>query len=155
MEMEIREAESQTDIDACRALMNEYAEWLREGICVQGFAGEVAGLHGKYAPPEGRLLIATVGCEPAGCIAFRKFDGETAEAKRLWVRPQFRKHGVGVAILQRVVAEVKGAGYRRVVFDTLPKMAAALRLYDSLGFVRTEAGNRGELPGLMYFEKIL
>jgi len=38
MEALIHPATSDADIDACRALMNEYAAWLQEGICLQGFA---------------------------------------------------------------------------------------------------------------------
>ena len=155
MELEIREAASQGDIDGCRTLMGEYSEWLKDGVCAQGFAEEMAGLPGKYAPPEGRLLIATAGGEPAGCIAFRRFDAETAEAKRLWVSPRFRKHGVGVALLRRMVVEVKATGYRRVVFNTLPKMESALRLYTALEFERIEAYFGSSLQGVMCFEKLL
>ena len=152
MSLEIRAAESQCDIDACRALMLAYAQWLENESCLSGFAGEMAGLPGKYAPPNGELLIAIIGGEPAGCIAFRKFDEGVAEAKRLWVRPQFRRHGVGVALLHRMVAGAKAAGYERVVFDTLPRMADALRLYGSLGFEPAEAYYQSALPGVMFFK---
>ena len=155
MSLEIRTAESQCDIDACRALMLEYAQWLEDESCLSGFAGEMAGLPGKYAPPDGELLLAIIGGEPAGCIAFQKFDEGVAEAKRLWVRPQFRKHGLGVALLHRMIAGAQAAGYRRVVFHTLPQMADALRLYYSLGFEPAEAYYQNALPGVMFFKKDL
>ena len=153
MDVEIRGAAGQQDIATCRDLMNEYAAWLKDGICLQGFAEEMAGLPGKFAPPQGGLLIAFVDNEPAGCIAFRKFDDTTAEAKRFWVRPQFRKHGVGVALLKRMQQAVRTAGYQRMVFDTLPKMADALKLYDALGFKRIDSYYDNVLPGAMCFEK--
>jgi ribosomal protein S18 acetylase RimI-like enzyme len=155
MSLEIHNAESQADIDWCKSLMTEYAQWLQDEICLRGFAEEMAGLPGKYAPPGGRLSIANINGEPAGCIAFRKFGEGTAEAKRLWVRPNFRKHGVGVALLHRMLADVKAAGYNRVVLDTLPKMGDALRLYEALGFARIEAYYESALPGVMFFGKDL
>jgi ribosomal protein S18 acetylase RimI-like enzyme len=149
MEFEIRPAVSTSEIDTCRTLMKEYATWLQDGICLQGFAEEIAGLPGKYQC----ILVASVDAEPAGCVAFRKFDDTSAEAKRLWVRPQFRKHGVGVALLNRVMEEIQAAGYQRMLFDTLPKMESALRIYEALEFKRIEAYCESNLPGGMCFEK--
>src|SRR5258708_1633613 len=115
MRLEIRGAESPSDIDALSALLTEYTKCLQEEMCLQVSAEETARRPGKYAPPEGGFLIAASNGEPAGCIALRKFGEGVAEAKRLWVRSQFRKHGVGVALLKRMVAGTKAKGYRRVV----------------------------------------
>ncbi len=147
----INKAVSEAELAACRVLFSEYAEWLREDICLAGFTAEIAALPGKYAPPEGGLLLATIGNEAAGCIAFRKFDDTAAEAKRLWVRPQFRNQGVGVELLQAMQQTARDAGYQRVVFDTLPKMVRALQLYESMGFLPRQ----GPDPSLLYFEKSL
>ena len=73
----------------------------------------------------------------AGCIALRRFGAGRAEAKRLYVRPPFRRRGIARALLEWVIAEAREAGYRELVGDTLPAMTAALKLYDRLGFHRT------------------
>ena len=58
METLIRPASGPADVDAVRALFDEYAQEIATDLCFQGFAQERDGLPGAYAPPEGRLLLA-------------------------------------------------------------------------------------------------
>ena len=60
---------------------------------------------------------------------------------------------LGKLLLLRVLDGAKTAGYDRVVFDTLPKLADALQPYEALGFVRIEAYYENALPGAMFFAK--
>jgi len=120
-----------------RTLFQEY--WTSFGFtpCFQNFSAELEGLPGDYAPPEGRLLLALWNGEPAGCAALRRFDVERCEAKRLFVRQAFRGHGIGRALLDRVLAEARAAEYREILGDTMPVMTQALDMYDRYGFERT------------------
>ncbi len=61
------------------------------------------------------------------------------EMKRLYVRPVFRGSGVGKLLAETIIAEARQIGYRAMRLDTVPKLAAATRLYESLGFVRRDA----------------
>jgi putative acetyltransferase len=137
---QIRPVETAEALDAVRTLLEEY--WNSFGFtpCFQNFGDELAGLPGAYAPPAGRLALATVGGDPAGCIALRRVDRDHAEAKRLYVRPAFRGHGLGRALMEWAMAEARVAGYREIVGDTMPVMRDALALYDRMGFERTGAG---------------
>jgi GNAT superfamily N-acetyltransferase len=141
-------------LDAVRELWTAYWNDLGFTPCFQGFETEMACLPGRYARPSGCLLIATVDGAPAGAVAYRRIDDATCEAKRLFVHPAFRGHRLGRSLMERLIAEARGAGYRRLVGDTLPVMADALALYDRMGFRRTEP-YAGSTDGAIYIEYTL
>jgi putative acetyltransferase len=132
--IEINEATSQTDINAVGELLLEYQQALGIDLSFQDFASEVRNLPGEYGPPRGRLLLARGDGEAAGCIALRPVAQDVCEMKRLYVRPQFRAAGAGRLLAERLIADARAMGYRRMYLDTLPSMSKAQRLYESLGF---------------------
>jgi len=132
--IEISDALDPADIEAARELFREYQEALGIDLGFQGFAAELKGLPGEYAPPRGRLLLAREDGVAVGCVAMRPLSGDTSEMKRLYVRPRSRASGVGRQLAERVIAEARAIGYRRMYLDTLPTMTGAQRLYESLGF---------------------
>lgn len=99
-----------------------------------GFEAELASLPGIYAPPAGRLLLATVDGGPAGCIALKGHDAETAELKRLYVRPAYRGQSIGQRLCAALVVEARGQGYRRIVLDSHISMTKAHEIYMASGF---------------------
>ena len=117
-----------------RALLQEYWDSFGFTPCFQNFGEELAGLPGAYAPPDGRLALATIDGQPAGCVALRCVDARRAEAKRLYVRPAFRGRGLGRALLEWVMNEARAQGYSEIVGDTMPVMRDALALYERMGF---------------------
>jgi GNAT superfamily N-acetyltransferase len=133
----IRQAVSADALESVRGLFEEY--WTSFGFtpCFQNFDSELAALPGKYAPPYGRLLLAKVNGQPAGCVALRRFDQTRGEVKRLYVRPQFRGSGLGQALMNALAAEARAIGYSEPIADTIPTvMATALAMYERLGFER-------------------
>ncbi|HLY18239.1 MAG TPA: GNAT family N-acetyltransferase [Bryobacteraceae bacterium] len=153
--MEIVRAATEQHIALVRELFEEY--WKSFGFtpCFQNFAAEVAGLPGYYSPPGGRLALAFAGADPAGCVALRRLDDTRAEAKRLYVRPQFRKAGMGLALLGWVIGEARAIGYREMLGDTMPVMSRALAMYDRLGFERTAPYSAEATPGAIYLRLTL
>ena len=139
----IRNAEGPRDVALARALFEEYAAWLDEDLCFQGFADELAALPGDYAPPAGRLLLAGVHGDAFGCIALRPLGGSdnargpVAEVKRLYVQPRARNQGWGRRLASTIVDEARAIGYGELKLDTLARMTAAVGLYRSLGFVES------------------
>jgi ribosomal protein S18 acetylase RimI-like enzyme len=131
----LKQVESAEEIEQTRELFHEYVTWLGVNLCFQNYDKEVAELPGEYAPPTGRLYLATVNDRAAGCIALRKLGDGICEMKRLYVRPQFRGHRLGRTFVDRIIDDARQMGYNRMRLDTLPgKMDAAIAMYRSLGF---------------------
>lgn len=151
----IRPPDGQGEIEIVRALFREYQAELKLTPCFEGFAGELAGLPGEYAPPAGRILLAWEADRPAGCVALRRVDEATAEMKRLYIRPPFRRGGWGRRLTEALLEEARGIGYRRVRLDTLPIMAAARALYADLGFQPIAAYRDVGVPGAIFLAKEL
>jgi putative acetyltransferase len=148
--MEILPAETAAQLDQVRILFEEY--WTSFGFtpCFQGFAEELAGLPGLYAAPEGRLAIARIEGELAGCVALRRIDTGRCEMKRLYVRPQFRGTGTGRALLRWLIGEARACGYREIVCDTMPVMDRALDMYARSGFEQTAPYAASPTPGAIF-----
>ena len=151
----IRPAAGAADFDAARSLFLEYAAWLQEDLCFQGFEQELATLPGKYAPPDGRLFLACCDGKPIGCVAVRRFDAESGELKRLYVQPDHRGHGVARALGAAAIEAARAIGYRRVVLDTLDRMTAARALYAAAGFREISAYYPNPIPGAQFMERVL
>jgi ribosomal protein S18 acetylase RimI-like enzyme len=129
-----------------RKLLIEYAQSIDAPACFEDFGREMATLPGEYAPPGGILLGAIVAEKAAGCVALRRVDDQTCEMRRLYVNPGFRSMGLGHTLATSAIDAARAMGYRRMVLDTLPTMAAANALYISLGF-RDIPAEGNPIPG--------
>ena len=145
-------AEGPAALRLARTLFEEYAASLDVDLGFQDFDTELAMLPGDYAPPFGRLLLGYEDHAAAGCVALRALEPETCEMKRLYVRPAFRGGGWGRRLAERIVAEARVAGYRRMRLDTLPSMTGARRLYQSLGFRDIPPYRHNPVPGTAFLE---
>jgi ribosomal protein S18 acetylase RimI-like enzyme len=148
--IEIRPADLACDLPVVRQLFREYSESLDIDLCFQNFEAELASLPGKYAPPEGRLLLAWDANEVMGCVALRPIDTDSCEMKRLYIKPQARGQHLGRRLAELICFEAREAGYRRICLDTLPTMTAAVQLYESLGFKQIEPYVFNPVDGVIF-----
>ena len=154
----IRQASGPLDVALARSLFEEYASWLNEDLCFQGFAQELATLPGAYAPPRGRLLLAGPSGDAFGCVALRPLHDDSqsfeaasvAEVKRLYVQPRARGEHWGRRLASLVIEEARRIGYRELKLDTLQRMTHARQLYESLGFVECEPYYHNPLGAPVY-----
>lgn len=143
-------------LGAAREIFQDYANSLPIDLGFQGFDAELAGLPGEYAAPQGYLLLALVDGQIAGCGAVRLISdcnyANACEMKRLYVRPAFRRFGLGRLLVQALLDEARRAGYSVMVLDTLDDMEAARGLYASLGFEEIAPYYFNPIPGAHYLK---
>jgi putative acetyltransferase len=151
--MNLKQVESEEEVQQARGLFVEYATGLGFSLCFQNFDQELAGLPGDYSPPDGRLLLALENEQVAGCVALRKIGDGTGEMKRLYVRPEFRGKGLGRTLTETVIKAARDLGYERLRLDTLPgKMDQAIAMYRSLGFKDIEPYYNNPYADAAYME---
>ena len=139
------------------ALFSEYTKTLVKGdpafrayLNKQGYDNEVLHPEEKYGLPRGRLYLARIEGEPAGCVALRPLDEKRCEMKRLYVRPAFRERGLGSQLIQRVIDEARAIGYEALLLDTLPFLTDAIGMYHRRGFVDIPSYNGSPMENLVY-----
>ena len=146
-------AEEQAQIDQVRTLFREYASSLGFSLCFQSFDAELAGLPGEYSLPAGQLLLSFYNSIPAGCVALRKLEDGICEMKRLYVRPEFRGHGLGKDLVLALIAQARLSLYSKMRLDTVAaSMAEAVGLYRSMGFRDIPPYCQNPIPGAIYLE---
>ena len=145
--------------DEIRGLFSEYTGMLvrldpdfQLYLNIQHYEDEVRDLTVKYGLPDGRLYLARVGGKAAGCIALRKLDEERCEMKRLYVRPAFRGHRIGDALVDRVIQDAKAIGYRHMLLDTLPFLESAIHMYRKRGFYEIPCYNDSPMETTIFMQ---
>lgn len=148
--------QSRQDLQAAAAIFQEYADSLDIDLGFQQFDEELRTLPGDYAPPRGCLLLAWVDDELAGCCALRPLDeadvANASEMKRLYVRPAFRRFGLGRLLAEAILDAARRQGYACVLLDTLDDMEAARSLYEDLGFEEVPPYYHSPMAGAHYLK---
>jgi GNAT superfamily N-acetyltransferase len=147
-------------IEQARSLFLEYGSSLGFSLCFQSFDEELRNLPGAYSPPSGRLLLARYEGgdrdHAAGCVALRKLEAGICEMKRLYVRPADRGRGLGRLLVERVIAEARAIGYKRMRLDTVESaMKDAIALYARLGFQKIAPYSAIPVESALWMELLL
>lgn len=153
MTSSVSKVASEQDLADTIKLFEAYAVSLGIDLAFQDFASEMAQMPGKYAPPAGTLLLArNEDSEAIGCVGLRRLQGDICEMKRLYIDPKGRGTGLGKVLAREVVNEAKCLGYTAMRLDTLPSMASARALYESLGFVEIAPYYKTPIEGTIFLE---
>ena len=146
-------------MEPVKAIFTEYADSLDVDLCFQSFAEELANLPGEYAAPSGSLLLVWVDDVLAGCVALRPIldvdYANSAEMKRLYVRPAFRGLGLGRMLSESILDRARELGFSHVLLDTLNDMEAARALYEELGFEEIPPYYHNPIAGSHYLKVTL
>ncbi len=71
---------------------------------------------------------------PVGCGAFKKFDDDKVEIKRMYVKPEFRGQGIAMKILSELEKWAAESGYSSTVLETGKRQPEAINLYKKAGY---------------------
>src|SRR5260370_6930582 len=109
--MTLREPSSFADLAVVRLLFEEYRTSLGIDLCFQGFDAELATLPGAYGRPRGRLWLAMLDGEAAGCVGLRPPEADAGEMKRPYLRPAPPGQGVGGNLAEKPIWGAKKPAY--------------------------------------------
>lgn len=105
----------------------------------QDLAARDGAEHGFYAQYNtiaqlNHVVVAYLGDEPVGCGAFKPFDADSVEIKRMFVQPAHRGLGVAQAVLGELEQWAGELGYASGVLETGKRQPEAIRLYERSGY---------------------
>ncbi|WP_294214289.1 GNAT family N-acetyltransferase [uncultured Chryseobacterium sp.] len=93
---------------------------------------------------------------PAACGAFKKWDDSTAEIKRMYTHPDFRKRGLATVIVRELEIWAKELNYTSAILETSLQQNEAISVYEKSGYLRIP--NYGQYIGIdksVCYEKVL
>lgn len=136
-------------------LFQDYQKELGEDLCFQSFEKELTVLPEQYGAPTGSLILLKNETGYFACAGIRKIDSQVCELKRMYIHPSQRGKGLSKVMLEKLFAIAKSLGYTKMQLDTLPRLKAAIHLYESNGFKEISAYYHNPIEGVQYFEKEL
>ena len=80
------------------------------------------------------VLVVYENSEVVGCGAFKKFDDNTAEIKRMFVHPNHRNKGIAKFVLNELELWANDLGFTSFILETSPKLTSAIALYEKKGY---------------------
>ncbi len=99
----------------------------------------VGDVQDRYAEPNrpenmDALLVAYHSGQPIGCGAWKRRNEVTAEMKRIYVCPEYRRQGVASSLLQTLEDHSAYCGCTQWILETARDTQDSHKLYLSLGY---------------------
>ena len=147
------------DKENVKQLFDEYTKLLvdlesafQDYLHLQNYDDEINSLQEKYGLPNGRLYIAYVNNQAAGCVALRQINDTECEMKRLYVRPEFSGNKIGEALVETIISDAKEIGYQFMLLDTFPSLHKAIKLYEKKGFCKIPPYNNSPIDNTVFMK---
>jgi GNAT superfamily N-acetyltransferase len=151
--LKIIQAESAEEMEFTRRLFIEYENFLPFDLSFQDFDKELAELPGQYAAPSGCILLAMFNSQSIGCVAVRPISSTICEMKRLFIKPEFHRLGIGTHLAMAIIERARRMGYQKMRLDTI--LEPAIAFYKSLNFKEIPAYRDVPLEGIVFMELAL
>jgi ribosomal protein S18 acetylase RimI-like enzyme len=137
------------DLPACRVL---YREGLLGGALAENDTGlDIDDIESAYMKtPGNHFWVAEVGGEVVGMIGVQHHDEGVGEIRRLRVRHDHRRKGIGKALIETAVKFCQEHHYLKVTLDTFVEREPAIKLFEKFRFTHSRTRTLGGKE-LMYF----
>ncbi len=107
----------------------------------------------EFDPPLGGFVVLLHEGQTVAGGGIRCFAPGTAEVKRMWTSPDFRRQGHASTVLNALEDFAAELGYARVRLETGYLQPEAIALYRSMGYA--DIGNYGIFDSAFGFEREL
>jgi GNAT superfamily N-acetyltransferase len=113
------------------------ADMVAELLAIYEIDGDHIGVplhHEELRPPTGIYLVGWIDEMPVAGGGLRTIGDGVGEIKRMFVREEWRGHGLGAQLLAELEQAAHRLGHTRVRLDTGPRQPWAQRLYQRSGY---------------------
>lgn len=99
--------------------------------------GEEHAFYNQYNGIENlnHVVVAYLDNEPVACGAFKKFNSSSVEIKRMYTKPETRKHGVASQVLRGLEDWAFQEGFKQVILETGKRQLEAVRFYQKNQYI--------------------
>jgi ribosomal protein S18 acetylase RimI-like enzyme len=109
----------------------------------------------NYIRKNGSFVVGMLADEVVAIGAFRELSPGVAELKRMRVRPDLQRNGVGRRLLTLLESQIVAAGYVAIQLDTTVNQSAARALYEQSGYVELRREIEGWPLETIFYRKLL
>jgi len=136
--------------DQC-ACLSLYRQGLTGGkISENDTASDLDNIAAEYMKGGNHFWVAQEGDTIVGMIGVQHHDEGTGEIRRLRVHPDFRRRGIGTALVETAIRFCREQNYLKVTLDTFMERDPAIRLFEQFKFRHYRTKTFGE-KDLVYF----
>lgn len=98
--------------------------------------GDIQNRYADVNRPENMDGLAVVyeNAVAVACGAWKRADDQTAEIKRIFVLPEYRRRGVASRLIRALEDHAQSQGFRKFILETAKNTGASHGLYLSLGY---------------------
>ncbi|MCI9642925.1 MAG: GNAT family N-acetyltransferase [Eubacterium sp.] len=102
------------------------------------------------------VIVAYDNDIPIGCAAFKKYDAECAEVKRVFIKQEYRGRGISNKLMELLEEYARKEGYLYFILESGEPLVAAMSLYRKIGYkVIANYGQYKDMPDSICMKKKL
>lgn len=102
------------------------------------------------------VVVAFLDNTPCGCGAFKAFNGESTEIKRMFTKPEFRGQGIASNILNELELWSRELNYKACILETGKRQNEAVAFYRKMNYQEiSNFGPYANVENSICFKKIL